>query len=114
MSTATTCVWRGASGQEYTFTVFALPVAFNGDVAGNYIFSRLSAAGWVPIYIGQGDLSQRANYHHQAHCIRSKGATHFHCHSSGIESMRLFEERDLLANYPQAYQPTGCNERTGG
>lgn len=68
----------------------------------------------MPIYIGQGDLNDRAKYHHQAQCIKQKGATHFHCHSNSNEHDRLDEESDLLDNYPQAYQPTGCNELTGG
>ena len=63
-----------------------------------------------PIYIGQGDLNDRAKYHHQAQCIKQKGATHFHCHSNSNEHGRLDEESDMLDNYPQAYhQPDVMN-----
>jgi len=78
------------------------------------IKSMNTAGQWVPVYIGQGDLKDRATNHHQARCIQQKGATHFHCHKNDLESNRLAEERDLLGNYTQAYQPIGCNERFGG
>lgn len=110
-----TCIWTGASGKEYIYLVYRLPVNFNPNQPGNYIYTRVDADNqWVPIYIGQGDLRDRATSHHQADCIRRKGATHFHCHNNAVEQNRLAEESDLLANHPQAYQPTGCNERRGG
>jgi hypothetical protein len=34
--------------------------------------------------------------------------------SNSVEADRLAEEQDLLAGYPQAYAPTGCNEKIGG
>jgi len=68
----------------------------------------------VPIYIGEGDLKDRSENHHQAGHIGQKRATHFHCHLNRSKESRLNEESDLLAHYTNAYQPTGCNERTGG
>ncbi len=110
-----TCVWVGASNTEYTFHIFPLPVTFDPNQDGNYIYARLSERGkWVPIYIGEGDLADRATNHHKAACIRAKGATHFHCHLNPNHAARRTEEADLLARYTNAYYPTGCNERRGG
>lgn len=107
--------WTGKSGKKYSYFVYSLPASFAPNQPGNYIYAKRDAQGyWVPIYIGEGDLNDRANNHHQALCIRQKGATHFHCHKNGAERERLAEEADLLANYTLAYQPTGCNERPGG
>jgi len=70
---------------------------------------------WVPIYFGEGDLSVRSTKsHHQITCINSKGATHVHMHLNAAETARKAEEKDLLAAYPQAYSPTGCNVKLGG
>lgn len=110
-----TCIWVGRSGANYTYHIYALPAQFNPNQLGNYIFTKKNPHGeWTPIYIGQGDLNDRANNHHQSACLRQKGATHFHCHLNASEQARLAEEQDLLARYTQAYVPTGCNERYGG
>lgn len=114
-TTVQTCDWIGRNGTRYRYWVYPLPASFNSDQPGNYIYAKKNFAGeWVPVYVGQGDLKDRATNHHQASCIRQKGATHFHCHKNDVESNRLAEERDLLGNYTQAYQPIGCNERLGG
>lgn len=103
--------WTGASGKGYRFEVFELPFNFSPSQDGNYIYSRLNQSKrWVPIYIGQGDLKERTENHHQAACIRRKGATHIHAHLNSNQAARLAEERDLLANYKNAFQPHGCNE----
>lgn len=109
-----TCEWTGASGRAYQYSVFELPVQLRPNQEGNYIFAKPSGTRWIPVYIGQGDLNERANNHHQWECIRRKGATHFHCHLNSREDDRLAEEADLLAGHPEAYQPSGCNERLGG
>ncbi len=109
------CNWTGTSGKTYQYSIYDLPPSFAANQDGNYIYAKVNAQNkWQPIYIGQGDLHQRANHHHQEECIQSKGATHFHCHLNARESDRLAEERDLLAGHPEAYQPTGCNEKLGG
>jgi hypothetical protein len=70
---------------------------------------------WEPIYIGEGRLADRCcDSHHKAKAIAAKGATHVHAHLNQTLGPRLWEERDLLANFPQAYAPTGCNEKVGG
>ncbi len=110
------CAWTGASGRSYTYFVYSLPCSFNKNQPGNYIYCRINARGnWVPVYIGQGDLGDRIGpNHHQAACIRSKGATHVHVHLNRREQDRRAEESDLLAAHPESYQPTGCNEKIGG
>ena len=107
-----TCTWSGASGAGYTFYIFALHSPPRAGQVGNYIFAKRNAEGrWVPIYIGEGDLSERAGAgHHKAKCIKEKGATHFHCHLNSDVRARRAEEADLLARYKNAYKPLGCNE----
>lgn len=108
--------WKGVSGKIYTYWVFSLPANLNPGQDGNYICAKVVNRYWQPIYIGQGDLGDRTNIdsHHQSRCLKSKWTTHVHAHKNGREANRLAEEKDLLAANPQAYQPTGCNETTGG
>ena len=115
MSDHQTINWTGASGNQYMYHIWELPAHFNPKQDGNYIYSKLNERNlWVPIYIGQGDLKDRTENHHQAICIKRKGATHIHVHLNAKEKDRTAEETDLLANYTNAYQPSGCNERVGG
>lgn len=112
-------VWFGASGQPYTYQVFDLSVDIGSDQWGNYIYAKQTASGlWVPVYFGQGDLCVRCGEDHHKHdCVNGKGATHIHAHLNGgknDEDVRCDEEADLLAAYPDAYAPSGCNERRGG
>jgi len=111
-----TCVWRGESGTDYTYYIWPLPANFDPDQSGNYIFSKKNDKGlWVPIYMGQGDLADRvSDDHHQADCIKGKGATHVHVHLNKNQKDRTAEEADLLARYANAYKPYGCNEKEGG
>ncbi len=116
MAEKQTCAWTGASGKSYTYYVHEFPPNFSEGQDGNYIFAKVNQSNqWVPIYIGEGDLSSRCtDQHHQFKCIKSKGATHVHAHKNTRESDRHVEETDLLAAYPQAYAPTGCNIKEGG
>ena len=94
-----TCRWKGADGKPYEFYIYSLPCSLDADQKGNHTYARRDDQGlWVPVYPGQGDLADRAKLanHHQAACIRRKGATHFHCHLNPREDRRLSEERDLL------------------
>jgi hypothetical protein len=83
---------------------------------GGYIYAKIDQANiWRPIYIGQGDIGVRCTQsHHQIECIDSKGATHVHLKVTPDEYIRKSQERDLLAAYPQAYAPTGCNQQGEG
>jgi len=116
MANSEKCNWVGTSGTEYTYFIHALPVNFDANQNGNYIFSKKNDRGkWVPIYIGEGDLADRvSDNHHQAACIGRKGATHVHVHLNAVEAHRTAEEQDLLAHYTNAYAPSGCNQKEGG
>lgn len=64
------------------------------------------------LYIGQGDLDARVSAnHHKADCVKSKKATHVHAHLNEKKEDRESEEADLLDNYPEAFEPVGCNEK---
>lgn len=105
--------WEGASGTQYTYYVYPLPHSF-AENKGNYIFARIGAGKWVPIYIGEGDLKDRVSNPDQGACIDSKGASHIHARLNENEQSRKAEESDLLAGHPEAYVPNGCNVKPGG
>ena len=115
-TTSETCIWVGATGTNYTYYIHPLPVTFNSNQQGNYIWSKLNSENkWVPIYIGEGELSDRvSDQHHKIACIKAKGASHVHVHTNSDENKRKSEESDLLARYTNAYVPDGCNEKLGG
>ena len=103
--------WTGAAGTSYRFWVYPLGCRFLPGQAGTYIIARRRAGGWDPLYIGQGDLDNRSRHHHQADCLRSRGATHIHARAGADEPRRIAERDDLLAAHPAAEAPLGCNER---
>lgn len=107
-------IWTGASGTQYKYWVYPRHPSIK-EVDGNYIYSKVVNNVWIPIYVGQGDLSVRCtDNHHRIECINSKKATHVHLHTNSAEKDRLAEEKDLLAGHPDAYSPTGCNVKEGG
>lgn len=109
------CDWPGASGKTYKYFVYPRHPSIKVGQDGNYIYAKIVNDEWVPVYIGQGDLSVRCtSNHHQAEAIDAKRATHVHMHKNAREADRLSEERDLLEAFPQAYAPTGCNVKKGG
>jgi len=116
VATVPTYIWSGVSGKAYTYHVYANPPNFtNPKEEGNYIYCRLVANRWVPVYIGEGCLADRCiPSHHKARCIQGKGATHVHAHLEYSELARKAEERDLLASHAIAYWPMGCNDKIGG
>jgi hypothetical protein len=92
------CIWTGASGVSYTYYIRPCGAALAPSQMGNYIYAKKNSEDeWVPIYIGQGDLSG-SGPHQQL--LDSRGATHVHMHLTTTEEARLAEERDLLARYP--------------
>jgi hypothetical protein len=111
-----TCVWTGRSGKTYTYYVWQRHPDVAPDQKGNYIYAKQNAQNqWVPVYIGEGDLSVRCSQdHHQRECIDLKRATAVHMHTNADNNARWAEESDLLEAYPSAYAPTGCNVKTGG
>ncbi len=105
-----TCTWTGASGRKYVYDVHPRHQKVPQE-AGNFIYARMDERNrWIPIYIGQGDLAQRAAVEQERlACVDAKGATHVHLHVNFDKEHRLTEEKDLLDNFPQAYLPDGCN-----
>jgi hypothetical protein len=111
MANQETCTWTGKSGRKYTYYVFPRHPSVNSGQDGNYIYSKKNVHGqWVPVYVGEGDLSKRASTdHHRTQCIDLKGATHVHLRLNPSKENRRTEEQDLLANYTNALTPNGCN-----
>jgi hypothetical protein len=105
------CTWTGATGADYVYFVHPRHPNINAGQDGNYIYARKNSEGlWVPVYIGEGDLSARATGdHHRLKCIDSKAATYVHMHLNSQKAVRLAEEKDLLARYTNALAPSGCN-----
>ena len=111
MNNTPTCNWIGKSGNSYKYHIYKLPPNFK-NASGNYIFTKLNTNNkWVPIYIGETkDLSERFDDHHKMPCIKRKGVTHIHAHlNQEGEVARRQEESDLLDNYQNAKEPSGCN-----
>jgi len=107
-------MWIGASGTAYEYYIHELPVQPDPDQKGNYIYAKKVYGQWLAVYIGEGDLKDRAGNHHKAACIADKEATHFHVHLNDNERARKAEESDLLASRGEAYEPSGCNTQIGG
>ncbi len=114
MAERQTCTWTGASGRKYVYDVYRRHHKI-APQAGNFIYAKMDEHNrWVPIYIGEGDLTQRAAVEqNNVACIDAKGATHVHLHANFDKEGRLAEERDLLNNFPQARIPDGCNKEPG-
>lgn len=110
-----TCEWAGISGATYTYHVYALPPRVEPDRMGNYIYARWTPEKrWLPICLGEGDLSDAANEcHTDAAKVWIGGATHFHCHVNPDADARRREEVDLLSRYPSAFRPTRRGKRSG-
>ena len=104
--------WVGDSGRSYLYKVFELPVSFDSRDYGNFVMARRGSSNrWIPVYVGEGDFSKRISPdHYKAHCIEQKGATYAHVHLNLDEHDRRAEVRDLLARFPEAYEPSGCND----
>jgi hypothetical protein len=98
--------WDGKSGAQYQYWIYPFGTSFKA-APGNYVYAKLTAAGWVPLYMGQTvNLAARLGNHEKESEARRNGATHIHAHTSGIEVQRLAEEKDLIARW----QPL-CNDQ---
>ena len=111
---ADTLNWRGASGKTYAYSRHGLDWVPAADQDGNYIFAKFAGGTYYAVYVGQGDLRSRRQAALDEGCVQKKGATQFHCHRNSNKDARLAEESDVLEGNPEAYAPTGCNERAGG
>lgn len=107
-------IWRGGSHRPYLFDVFPLNHEFPKGALGNYIFASETIAGWVAIYIGEGEIKERTNDVEHRSCAIRRGATHIHARLDSNEKSRKEIETDLLDGNKEAYFPIGCNRKTGG
>lgn len=111
--------WTGASGTIYKMKTFSLDTEVRPDIEGNYIFGERykDPQGRIfvrPIYIGEGILKNRIEFRIQEGRVQQKGCNCFCAMINDNEASRKFIEDDLLAAYPQAYAPVGCNKKIGG
>ena len=106
---ANTVSWRGASGQQYAYSVHDITWVPSADPDGNYIFAKNVNGSWHAVYVGQGDLQSRRAAAIDEGCVTRKGATHFHCHRNGDQNSRLMEEADIIKGNPETVTPVGCN-----
>ena len=99
---ADTIDWPGQSGKTYRYW-FATEIANPSmkEEAGNYMFVKQIASGWVPVYVGQtNNLNSRLTNHPELPCVRRNGGTHLMAHTTlGGEAARLEEEADLIARW---------------
>ena len=97
--------WQGASGASYDYTILDLDGQANISY-GTYIFARRNpTGGWDALYVGQGDLSSRADVsrHDKRDFILGLGATHVHIHENSSLPGRMIERADILYAHPEAY-----------
>jgi hypothetical protein len=113
-----TSKWIGISGIVYEFTDYTLDTVFRENVIGNYAFSNKipKEEGYTlnPIYIGEGVLKDRISFRLNEGKVQEK-----RCNCVSVRILKIGEdskqiEEDLLAAYPAAYIPTGCNIKEGG
>ena len=92
--------WQGASGRNYTYEVYEIPITPIAAPA-NYIFARWANNAWYALYIGETqNLADRLQNHEQWPCAQRNGVTHIHVHrGSADRSIRQTEERDLIARW---------------
>jgi len=104
------CSFRGASGADYGYYVFSPNFKPDDNRFYNYLFASLSAeGGWIPLFIGQGDLQQYLSDQAHVQEVALNGATHVLAHVSPHEQQRRMEALDMLASHPQAHAFSGCN-----
>lgn len=115
MAPQPTCTWTGASRKKYVYDVHGLRLDIPPNEPGNFIYAKMDEQHrWIPVYIGQGNLTQLATVDpDRMACVALKGATHVHIHVNFDKEDRLAEVEDLLAEFPQAYAPQGCNQQVG-
>src|SRR6516225_6553161 len=107
MADSLSCTWTGASGKKYIYEIHERHPKLAPNEAVNYIYAKMDEhRRWVPIYIGDGNLTQRAAVApRDVKCIDAKGATHVHLHVNYDRDDREAEVSDLLENFPQVHVP---------
>ena len=74
---AITYSWVGTSGRTFAYQVYELPISFESNQKGNFVFARFdSGRHWVPIFVGEGDLGKHVDANnYELHVIQRRGAT---------------------------------------
>jgi hypothetical protein len=110
-----TSLWIGASGAKYTYYVYERHPDITKRM-GIFIYSKKNHQDlWVPVFIGGGDLSVRANADPGLIArINARGATHVLLRVNSVEADRNGEIADLLKRYQNAFEPDGCHIRDKG
>ena len=110
--------WIGKSGNVYEFYDYTLDTVFVKDIVGNYIFSKNIIDGGreklYPIYIGEGVIKDRIEFRINEGKVLEKGCDYVSVRLLEKEENSKQIEEDLLAAYPTAYDPIGCNLKKGG
>ena len=91
--------WTGLSGNTYRYWFMSeMKKPSIEAAAGNYMFVKEQADGWVPIYIGEtGNLGERLTNHPELPCVKRNGGTHLMAHTTpGGKDKRTDEEADLI------------------
>ena len=111
-----TCTWTGASGKMSIYEIYARHPKLPPNESGNFIDAKMDEhKRWPPIYIGEGNLTQRGRPDPRAmKSVDAKGATQVHVHVNCDREERVAEVKDLLENFPQSYAPEGCNDKVRG
>jgi len=110
--------WIGVSGREYIFDDYTLDTVFAKDIIGNYIFCRTIFKNGkdeiYAIYIGEGIIKDRIEFRIKDGKVLEKECDHVSVRILGKGESGKWIEEDLLAVYFTAYEPIGCNIKTGG
>ncbi len=82
MANHLTCTWTGASGNKYICEIYARHPKLVPNDPGNFTHAKMDEhKRWLPVYIGEGHLTQRAGPNpRDVECIDAKGATHIYVH----------------------------------
>jgi excinuclease UvrABC nuclease subunit len=93
---AATCKWPLGNGQFLNFEVYSQNTGWNA-LGGLYIFTRLQAGNWQPLYVGQAENFQtRLPSHERLDEAVRNGATHIHATVVRQQGQRDEWERMLI------------------
>ena len=96
-----TIVAEGASGLEYTFSIYPWGTEFQKK-GGVYMVLKKKGQNndYAILYVGQtGDLSERFDSHNKKPCFDRNGKTHIAILLESFELNRFSIENDLIRSY---------------
>ena len=107
-------VWHGASGAQYLYSVQAINQP-RPSSSGNYILVRRQEEDLILLFFGFGPHFQFNNPTlHSWICAKGKGVSELHFRANPSEGKGHDEIDDLLAAFPDTYEPIGCQQRSPG